>query len=803
MLGLLGTASADYPTEVLADTPVAYWRLDDADGSSIADSSGNGHNGAADGIEDSISFGEPGLLPTETANGSISLAGFDRIIVPGFEKIGADGYSAEYWVKLPQYPEACCDSLVSDGESGGDFWMMNYLIGPGQGTNGAVRPHFGVPGTVSITTNATPLELNRFYHVVTVYDAVAAMGHVYVDGVSVLSSPVTATIPAPGTAGDNMIFIGRDGRENRPSNFSIDEVALYDFPLTAERVAAHYAAGTDGITPPSNYPEEVLFDEPLAYWRLGEAAGPTAADASANGNNATADAGVVFAQASLIPPDADTAVGLSGDPRLVSAGFEKVDSGTSIEFWARFNAAPADGAFTNLVGDGEAANDFHLMVQAGGAGIVRAHVLTDAGTVSVDSPDPLTDERQHHIAATWDATSGDLRLYVDKVEVATANQTGTAINTDNPIYIGRDGIEPGLFDGSIDEVAVYDFPLPPARIAARFNRVDVPPPPPPPIVHGAYAQIVISDGPVAYWRLGEADGSNIFDSSGNDHHGAADGIENSITYLGESLVPAESGNGSITLAGFDRLLIPGFDKIGADGYTAEYWVKLAGYPEACCAGLVGDGQPGGDFFMMNYLIGPGQGDDGAIRPHFSFGNTPVSITTTAPDVLALDTTYHVVTTWDTTAGTGNVYLDGQLVLSEAVSSNPPSAAQNAYPIYIGRDGRENRPSNYMIDEVAMYDYPLSAEQVLNHFNIGINPGPLAPFAITGITFDAGTGALGLTWNSSPVDTYTAEVSEDLAGWFELADSIDSGGNSTHEPFDLNFFFPNGIPQRLYFRVSPD
>ena len=239
--------AAAYATAVLADNPIAYWRLDgnanDSSASGLAAGAVNGNPAAG-----TVTFQSASLVPAEAGNGSVALsgtaAGSERIQIPGFEKIGAGGYSAEYWVNVTSYPGACCDSLVSDGVSGGDFWMMNYLIGPGQGTDGAVRPHFGIPGTVSITTNATPLVLGQTYHVVTTYDAVGGMGHVYFDGIAVLSAAVTATIPAPGTTGDNDIFIGRDGRENRPSNFMIDEVALYDYALSPAQVLNHYNIGS-------------------------------------------------------------------------------------------------------------------------------------------------------------------------------------------------------------------------------------------------------------------------------------------------------------------------------------------------------------------------------------------------------------------------------------------------------------------------------------------------------------------------------------------------------------------------------
>src|SRR5438477_230501 len=43
------TATSPYRTAVLADSPAAYWRLDEASGTSLADSSGHNNTGAANG----------------------------------------------------------------------------------------------------------------------------------------------------------------------------------------------------------------------------------------------------------------------------------------------------------------------------------------------------------------------------------------------------------------------------------------------------------------------------------------------------------------------------------------------------------------------------------------------------------------------------------------------------------------------------------------------------------------------------------------------------------------------------------
>ena len=50
--------------------------------------------------------------------------------------------------------------------------------------------------------------------------------------------------------------------------------------------------------------------------------------------------------------------------------------------------------------------------------------------------------------------------------------------------------------------------------------------------------------------------------------------------------------------------------------------------EPLLSGL-GDGEASGDYFMMNYILGPNQGVVGAIRPHYGPANSPVSMASVA------------------------------------------------------------------------------------------------------------------------------------------------------------------------------
>jgi hypothetical protein len=93
------------------------------------------------------------------------------------------------------------------------------------------------------------------------------------------------------------------------------------------------------------YSAVVLAKGPVGYWRLGELAGPMAADASGNGYDGTYNGNPTFGQPGAIVGDPDTAVGLNGPdsrdyidiPDPVSEAFSQPTSGLglTLEVWMR------------------------------------------------------------------------------------------------------------------------------------------------------------------------------------------------------------------------------------------------------------------------------------------------------------------------------------------------------------------------------------------------------------------------------------------------------------------------------------
>ena len=235
--GMLASAATGggYAAAVAADTPRAYWKLDDPT-TVMTDASGNGRTGTATA---GVGRGAAALVGDGDASRAITLSGSNRITVPGFEKIGPGGYSAEYWVKVVSAPGGFMN-LVGDGD-GTDFFMMNYLS-----AGMAIRPHYSFANSPVSIDSTGLLAVGQTYHIVTTWSASDAAGNgvIYLNGVPNTTATITRNLPAAGTTGNNMVFIGYDNREPASGSYVMDEVALYNYPLSAARVAAHYQAGS-------------------------------------------------------------------------------------------------------------------------------------------------------------------------------------------------------------------------------------------------------------------------------------------------------------------------------------------------------------------------------------------------------------------------------------------------------------------------------------------------------------------------------------------------------------------------------
>lgn len=216
------------------------------------------------------------------------------------------------------------------------------------------------------------------------------------------------------------------------------------------------------------YEQTVLSDNPLGYWQFEEAAGSTALNSSAGGNtyDGTYNGGVTLGTPGV------TGIGGNSASFDGSSGFVQLPGtwgGTgwpevSIEAWVN-NAAPPTGTFQAIVSADAGGAFAHFQLYPTTAGSTGAY--TNGGFAGVPAPTPNTTGWRH---IAFVAESGATRVYVDGLQVGTANTTAfTQINLSSNVHIGNGYAGGRWFKGQIDEVAVYNTALSDAQVAAHYS----------------------------------------------------------------------------------------------------------------------------------------------------------------------------------------------------------------------------------------------------------------------------------------------------------------------------------------------
>jgi hypothetical protein len=216
-----------YSAAVIADSPVSYWRLGEASGTTAADE--RGVNPGA--YVNSPTLGATSLLATDTTNKAVALDGSnDNVRIANSATLGLSSpLSLEAWIKPSSLPTAgAFASILTKAESYSlqfngprlEFTIMQ---------NGA-RRRLQAPSGAIVAGQA--------YHVVGTYDGTTQ--RLYVNGAQVAS----AALSGPASASSSALYVGSWSGSSEFFKGTIDEPAVYGSTLSAARVSAHFGAGT-------------------------------------------------------------------------------------------------------------------------------------------------------------------------------------------------------------------------------------------------------------------------------------------------------------------------------------------------------------------------------------------------------------------------------------------------------------------------------------------------------------------------------------------------------------------------------
>ena len=228
------TATPAYLNTILADSPLAYWRLGEPAGSTQAVDT-SGHNYTATYSSSGITYGVPGALTTDT-NTAIGSAGTGKVSPPTLPAV--TNFTIEGWTYLT---DATWDSGSSYNNGlYGSYNKVRLLIRPNTSTtNQYSLGYFGV--WLSGVEYALQPSLKTVSNTGQwVYWAMVRNGAtltVYRNGVQVGQR---TDLPATATANINGQILAMDSSYFLKGN--IDEVAVYNTALSATQVLAHYNA---------------------------------------------------------------------------------------------------------------------------------------------------------------------------------------------------------------------------------------------------------------------------------------------------------------------------------------------------------------------------------------------------------------------------------------------------------------------------------------------------------------------------------------------------------------------------------
>lgn len=217
--------------------------------------------------------------------------------------------------------------------------------------------------------------------------------------------------------------------------------------------------GDDGPEVP--YSAVVAADSPVLYWRLGEADGSTAADRSGSGRGGTYQ-NVTLAEDGILPGDSAAGFDSASFIRQRGSSVALADSSFTIEFWARHTG---HGEQHHLFSQGSPRTDSGLQLGFREDDRFFCGFYND----DLNTTSAYPDEEWHHWACTHDAGTLARTIYRDGKVVAPGTKPAAAsYRGGGPITLGKGGLGPSGFVGTIDELAVYASVLPRERLQAHF-----------------------------------------------------------------------------------------------------------------------------------------------------------------------------------------------------------------------------------------------------------------------------------------------------------------------------------------------
>ena len=398
---------------------------------------------------------------------------------------------------------------------------------------------------------------------------------------------------------------------------------------------------------------------------------------------------------------------------LASAFMPTGSAARSVSAWVKTTVSNTNMTIL-MYGSGGTNNYFIFRILNGKLGIAfyaNDHDFTATG---------LTDGNWHHAVATYDGSSA--KVYLDGSLIGTGSAGAVSTNSNNVAIGGYSNGVDALFNGSIDQVRIFNTALSQAAVTALYNETTT-------TAQNAYITEEVYNG-IAYYKMSDA----------TDQLGNYNGTATNVNFNTEGKFGfAGAFNGS---SSYISASIPFLNARVTS--AVSLWIK---YTDTGAYRSVFNDYSNNANFNHNIIVN--QPSTGNLRFFSAYGgNTGYKIIESSGLTLNDGNWHHIVSTVDLSTNTLTGYVDGVSVGNVTVSTNAwTGTTQN---LQIGRQ-EAGAYFNGSIDQIRIYNSALSAADVsklykeiecepvainaLDHFNTVLYTGNSSTQNITGVGFE--------------------------------------------------------------------
>lgn len=252
-------------------------------------------------------------------------------------------------------------------------------------------------------------------------------------------------------------------------NYKIIEGYLaHKWGLTGNLPSDHPFKNDSPAIQQDSYRSEILSDGPILYTTFDDWSGK---DESGQGNQCVIAGSVTKFLPSLVSGEGKYSIGLTGSGYLIlDSVASDLSSEYTLEAWVQTDNTSTGtyGLSLFIAHTSSYGNILRLLHKD-----EHLRLVKENGTEYQNST-VINDGKPHHIVVV--ASVNQTRVYVDGQEEIVLNQSISLVNAAH-ISFGQE-YDPGgpsdYFEGLIDELVVYDFPLSPSRVLAHYNAGTLP-----------------------------------------------------------------------------------------------------------------------------------------------------------------------------------------------------------------------------------------------------------------------------------------------------------------------------------------